>query len=712
MPGLRSGRRRDLIKSEVEGPSGFCDNEQAISPEWDLETVRVVCAHDCPDMCSLLAEVENGRVLRVKGDREQPFTAGFACAKVNRDAELVHSPERLETPLRRTGAKGEAKFAPISWDAALDEITGRWKTIIAESGPLALLGYAYSAHQGQLNRGLMLGFFHALGASRLIAGTVCDTCCEEAWNMTVGPVGGADPEAVDESDLIISWGADLVATNVHFWAKAEAAQKRGVKIVVIDPRKSRTARLADWHLQIRIGTDAALALGIMHILVRDGLADRDYIAAKTAGFGRLEAEVLPKFPPERVAEITGLAASDVEQLAQLYGAAKRSFIRLGEGMTRLARGGEALRAVALLPGVTGAYGRRGGGALLLTVAAYGWNYDRVRKPSGPAATRAVNHLRLGDALLNMGDPPIRGLFIAANNPAVTCPEAGKVRQGLMREDLFTVVHDPFLTVTARYADIVLPATTYLETEDVYRAYGAYYLQYAPAAVMPQGEARSNFRLGQELARRMGLRDPVFGMEAKSAIGELWRGATGPVAGLDLGDVFRGRPVNIAPEGGQEFRTPSGKLEFYSEQLAEAGLAPMPDWRPDPQEERDAARWPLRLLTAPGYFQAHTAYSGVAFLRRREGEPYCVLHPEEAAKRGLSDGAEVRLFNERGAVGLVLKISDEVMPGVVLVPGQRPDQETLGGTVNMLCADRYTDLGEGATYQSTFLDVAAWAEAMG
>src|SRR5437763_299974 len=658
-------------------------------------------------MCSLLAEVEDGRVLRVKGDPEQPFTAGFACAKVNRDADLVHSPERLQTPLRRTGPKGEGKFAPISWDAALDEIASRWQAIIAESGPTALLGYAYSAHQGQMNRGLMLGLFHALGASRLIAGTVCDTCCEEAWNVTVGPVGGADPEAVDESDLIISWGADLVATNVHFWAKAEAAQKRGVPVIVIDPRRSRTARLADKHLQIRIGTDAALALGIMHILTRDEFVDRDYVVQHTLGFDRIAAEILPKFPPERVAEITGLAQSDIEDFAHLYGRAKRSFIRLGEGMTRLARGGEALRAVALLPGVTGAYGRRGGGALLLTVPAYGWNYDAIRKSSGPAATRAVNHLRLGDALLNMDDPPIRGLFIAANNPAVTCPDAGKVRQGLMREDLFTVVHDPFLTVTARYADIVLPATTYLETEDVYRAYGAYYLQYAPAAVMPQGEARSNFRLGQELARRMGVRDPVFGMAAKAAIGELWRGATGPVAGLDLGDVFRGRPVNIAPERGQEFRTPSGKLEFHSEQLAEPGLAPMPDWRPDPQEERDAARWPLRLLTAPGYFQAHTAYSGVAFLRRREGEPYCVLHPEEAAKRGLADGAKVSLFNERGEVGLVLKISDEVMPGVVLVPGQRPDQETLGGTVNMLCADRYTDLGNGATYQSTFLDVAAW-----
>src|SRR4051794_38418354 len=510
----------------------------------NMETVRVVCAHDCPDMCSLLAEVEDGRVLRIKGDPEQPFTAGFACAKVNRDMELVHSPERIQTPLRRTGAKGEGKFAPISWDEALDEIASRWGSIIGESGPTALLGYAYSAHQGQLNRGLLLGMFHALGASRLIAGTVCDTCCEEAWNVTVGPVGGADPEAVDESDLIVSWGADLIATNVHFWAKAEAAQKRGVKIIVIDPRRSRTARLADKHLQIRIGTDAALALGVMHILVRDGRVDRDYIAANTVGFDRLEAEVLPSFPPQRVAEITGLAQSEIEDFARLYGAAKRSFIRLGEGMTRLARGGEALRAVALLPGVTGAYARRGGGALLLTAASCELNYAALRKPSGPAETRLVNHLRPGDALLNMTHPPIRAVFVAPHKPAVTCPEAGKVRRGLSREDLFTVVHDPFLSVTARYADIVLPATTYLETEDIYRAYGAYWLQYAPAAVPPQGEARSNFQLGQELARRMGLTDPVFGMDAKAAIGELWRGATGPVAGLDLSEMFQGRPTNI------------------------------------------------------------------------------------------------------------------------------------------------------------------------
>ncbi len=672
-----------------------------------METIRVVCAHDCPDMCSLLAEVEGGRVVRVVGDPAQPFTAGFACAKVNRDAELVHSPQRLASPLRRSGPKGEGKFAAISWDAALDEIATRWKSVIAECGPLALLGYAYSAHQGQLNRGLVNGLFHALGASRLQAGTVCDTCCEMAWDVTVGPVGGADPEAVAHSDLILSWGADLVTTNVHFWAKVEEVRKRGVELVVIDPRRSKTAARADWHIPVRIGTDAALALGVMHILVRDGLCDSTYIAEHTLGFERLEREVLPRFAPEHVAAITGLAAGDVERLAGLYGRAKRSFIRLGEGMTRLNAGGQALRAVALLPGVTGAYGRTGGGALLMTSSSCELNYNAVRKPSGPAATRLVNQLRLGEALLTLADPPIRALFIAANNPAVTCPEANKVRRGLLREDLFTVVHDPFLSLTARYADIVLPAATYLETEDFYRAYGTYYLQYARRAVEPQGEAWSNVKLAQALAARMGLKDAVFRMPERELVRELFRGASGKAATLDPAQLSEAGPIRLAPDGGQAFKTPSGKLEFYSETLAAKGLAPMPDWQPDAEEERERSRWPLRLLTAPGYFQSHTAFSGVAFLRRREGAPFCVLHPKDARARNLRHGQRVRLTNARGTVGLALRVSDEVQPGVVLVPGQRPDEETASGTVNMLCSDRYTDMGEGATYQSTWLEVAAW-----
>ena len=663
-------------------------------------------------MCSLIAQVEDGKIVRVKGDPDHPYTAGFACGKVNRDADLVNSPERISTPLKRIGKKGAGHFAPISWDEALDEIAAKWKTIIKESGPLALLGYAYSAHQGLMNRGLVNGLFHALGSSRLQAGTVCDTCCEEAWNVTVGPVGGADPEAVVHSDLVISWGADLAATNVHFWALyEEQKKKRGVPLIVIDPRRTRSAKAADLYLPIRIGTDAALALGVMHILVRDKRADRDYIATHTLGFDKVEREILPKFTPARTAEITGLAVADIEKLAAMYGKAKAALIRLGEGMTRLAAGGQALRTVALLPGVSGHYAVKGGGALLLTAASCDLNYNAVRKPSGPATARLVNHLRLGEELLNMKDPPIRALYVSANNPAVTCPEVHKVRKGLAREDLFTVVHDPFLTDTARYADIVLPAASYLETDDLYRAYGAYWMQWGQQAAKPHGEARSNFDVAQALARRMGLADKIFTLAPQDAAKELFKGSTGPASKADPAKLFAGEPIHIAHDWqGQPFATPSGKLEFYSEQLAKQGVAPLPDWNEDPIEAADAKKWPLRLLTAPGYFQAHTAFSGVAFLREREGKPFCILHPKDADKRGLKDGAQVRLFNERGEIGLVLRVSDEVQPGVVLVPGQRPSSETVAGTINMLCSDRYTDMGEGATYQSTYLDVGPWTAA--
>ncbi|HET7265295.1 MAG TPA: molybdopterin-dependent oxidoreductase [bacterium] len=667
--------------------------------------IRTVCAHDCPDMCSLLVHVEDGRITRVQGDPDQPFTAGFACAKVSREHEIVHSPERLAQPLRRTGPKGSGAFAPVGWDTALDEITATWRAIIERDGPLGILGYCYSAHQGVFNRGLLLALFHALGATRLVAGTVCDSCSDEAWEATLGPVGGADPESVHLSDLVIAWSADLVTTSVHFWAKVEEARRGGTKLVVIDPRRSRTAAHADWHLQPRIGTDAALALGVMHVLVREGLCDRDYLARKTTGFERLEREVLPRFSPARTEAVTGIGATDVERLATMYGRARAPFIRMGWGMSRSVQGGQAIRAVALLPGVTGAYARPGGGALLSTSQSFGFSLDPIRKPSGPETVRSVNHSRLGEALLTLADPPIRALFVAGNNPAVTCPDAGAVRRGLAREDLFTVVHAPFLSDTAKYADVVLPAATFLETEDFYRAYGAYYVQFGPRALEPVGQAWPNVRLAQELARRLGLRDAVFSMTTDELLRTLWSRAEGPAAAVDPTSVRGAGPIKIqANGGGQRFATPSGKLEFYSSHLAARGLPPMPDWAPDAGEAADAARWPLRLLTAPGYYQAHTAFSGNERLRRRQGPPVAILHPSDADRRKLREGDAVELYNDRGAVGLMLRVSDEVPAGVVLVPGQRPSGEARHGTVNLLCSDRYTDIGEGATYQSTFLDV--------
>jgi anaerobic selenocysteine-containing dehydrogenase len=675
-----------------------------------MKTVRATCAHDCPCMCSLLVQVEGDRIIKISGDPEQPFTSGFACAKVNRDAEIVHSPLRVKTPLRRAGPKGSGQFVPITWDEALGEIETRWKGIIAKEGPLALLGYSYSSHQGQMNRHMPNGFFHALGSSRLTAGTVCDTCADVGWETTLGSVGCIDPEDVAFSDLIVIWGCDVKAVNVHLWQKLEQRQRQGVKIIMIDPHRNRTAQSADWHLPINIGTDAALALGIAHVLVRDGKCDESYLAAKTLGFEQWKSEVVAKFPPQRVADITGLSVDDVERLAAMYGATKKSFLRIGWGMTRVARGGQAMRAVATLPALTGAYGVKGGGAMSVTSGSLDFNFSAVRKPSGPAETRQVNHSLLGEALLEMRDPPIKALFIASNNPAVTNPDSQKVKQGLSREDLFTVVHDPMLTDTAKFADIVLPATTYLETSDFYRSYGSYYVQFAPAAVAPQGEAWSNMRLAQELARRMGLGDEIFSFTPEQILPKFFEGAKGAVAKIDPVRLLDHRAVKAAPEGvGQEFRTKSGKLEIYSAELARQGLPPMPVWEPDAQEVQDAAKWPLRLLTTPGYFQSHTAFSANEFLRKREGEPVCVLNPNDATKRGLKDGERVRLFNDHGEVGLFLKVSDEIRAGVALVPGQRPEAEAVHGTVNNLCSDRLSDLGAGATYQSTFLDVETWQQ---
>jgi anaerobic selenocysteine-containing dehydrogenase len=671
-----------------------------------IRTIRTVCAHDCPDQCSLLVHVEGDRITRIEGDPEHPFTAGFACAKVHHDHELAHSAERLRTPLAPTGAKGDGRFAPITWDAALDQIVGRWQAIIREDGPEALLGYAYSAHQGLINRGLLLGLFHALGATRLLAGTVCDTCAEAGWDAACGSVGGADPESVTQSDLVVAWGADLLTTNVHIWPYVERARAAGAQLVVIEPRRSRTAARADWHVVVNVGTDAALALGLMHVLARDGLVDRHYLGRKTIGWERLEREVLPRFPPARVAAITGVDAADVVRLAHRYGRARAPFIRLGEGMSRSHQGGQAIRAVALLPGVVGAYDKPGGGALLMTAAGFGFDVSPLRKPSGPAVARTVNHSRLGHALLTLQDPPIRALFVAANNPAVTCPDAATVRRGLAREDLFTVVHDPFLTDTARYADIVLPAATYLETEDIHRAYGTYYVQMASAAIAPQGEAWPNRKLAQELARRLGVRDAIFSMGTDELLTVLARHARGPAAAIDLGRLRDAGPIKVSvPADGQPFGTPSGKLEFYSEHLAAQGLPPMPDWVEDPGDAERAARWPLRLLTAPGYYQSHTAFSGVARLRGRQGAPECVLHPHDAAARGVQSGDVVRLHNDVGSVAFALRVSDEVSPGVVLVPGQRPSGEAASGTINMIVPDRYSDLGEGAMYQSTRLEVS-------
>ena len=670
------------------------------------EVRRTVCAHDCPDACSVLVTVEAGRVVRTVGDPQHPFTRGFLCGKVNRYAERVHSPERLLTPLRRLGAKGAGQWTPITWDEALDEIVSRWQAIIARYGSEAIAGYAYSSHQGLVNRNFTQALFHALGATRVNAGAVCDTCCGEAWELTVGPVGGTDPERVQDADLIISWGANLDSTNVHQIPFIDMARRQGAKLVVIDVWRTRAARRADWFIPIRVGTDAALALGLAHVLHRDNLLDHDYIQRLVLGYERWAQEVLPRYTPATVEAITGVPATDVETLARTYGQAKAPFIRLGQGLSRHASGGAATRAITCLPGLVGAWQRPGGGALLSTADSYKFNFSAVRRPDlQPGPRRVLNTVRFGRALLEWQNPPLMALFIQSNNPATTCPEQALVRRGLAREELFTVVHDTFLSETARYADLVLPACTSFESEDLYRGYGTYYVQYGPQVLPPQGEAWPNYRLVAALARRLGLDDPVFSRTPREHMAALLDVHEGPVAGLRLDDLLDGLPrrLNVPSLGhtfDQAFPTPSGKLQIACPELATRGLPDLPDYVP-----AVPTAYPLRLVTAPGHHLHHSAFLGVASLRRDEGGPWVRLHSDEALPRGISQGQAVELFNDAGVVGLYARLTTDVLPGMVVVEGHRPQSQYLsGGPLNVLCSDRYADLGEGATYQDTWLDV--------
>ncbi len=656
----------------------------------ETRIVRAVCGHDCPDQCSLQVTVGDGRVLRVAGDPAHPFTDGWLCGKVQNYEERVHSPDRILTPLRRVGPKGEASFSPISWDEALTEIVARWRDVQRRLGSEALVGYAYSGHMGLINRNLPRALFHALGASQFQSGTVCDSAAEAGWTRALGDTPGVDPETVVESDLILCWGANLATTNVHLLPFIERARARGARLVVVDPARTRTARMAEWHLMPRPGTDTALALGLMHVIVRDGLTDLDAVRASSIGLDRLIAETLPAYDPARVAAITGIEAREIERLGRLYATARAPFLRIGMGPSRHAGGATTIWTIALLASLVNSWAKPGGGAHMDSVKIWGWNYGALRRPDLlKRPTRTINHSLLGRALTEYDDPPIAALFIAANNPAVTCPDSARVRTGLAREDLFTVVHDLFLTDTARYADIVLPATTALETDDLYRSYGTYYVQYAARSIDPIGEARSNASLTAELAARLGIDDPVFTRSPREHVAALLAGATGPTGALTVEELLTGNPVKL-PWG---VRVPLARFE------AEDGL--LPSW----SEPAADPRWPLHLLTGPGHFQAHTAYEGVERLRRREGRPTCLLHPFDAEARGIRAGDEVTIANDRGAVGLWAEVGAGVPSGTVLVTTQRSRAAYRhGGPLNVLVGDGLSDFGAGATYQDTRIDV--------
>jgi anaerobic selenocysteine-containing dehydrogenase len=673
---------------------------------------RVTCTHDCPDACAMLITVRDGRAVDVAPNPAHPVTGRHLCVKVDRYLERVYSPDRLLHPLRRTGAKGAGRFARISWDEAIDEITARWRSIIAADGAAAILPYSYLGSMGTLATfGTTHALFHRLGASRLER-TICGGQ-ETGLTGLVGPMR-TDPEHLVDARLVLVWGMDPISTSVHTWSLIRRARDRGARLVVIDPYRSRTSMQADLHVRILPGTDGALALGLLHIILRDGLDDHDYIARHTTGLEALRESVAP-WTPEATAGATGLAADDVVALAREYATTRPACIRYGVGMQRAAGAGMALRAIQCLPVVTGQWRHHAGGiadAGTLRAVAIG---KLMRVDLGDPPPRTFNMIQLGRHLTDPAlRPPIRSLYVSASNPAVIAADQARVLEGLARDDLFTVVHEQFMTDTARYADIVLPAPTMLEQEDLVGSWGFNYVALSEQAIAPLGEARSNSEVTRLLAARFGFDEPVFRMTDRELIELAVRGSRAEAAGATLerlhaeGFVRVGLPRGRAPfaEGG--FPTPSGKFEFDSADLARSGLGPLPVYVPpaeSPETRPDlAARFPLRLLTLKRHHSINSSYGSLPVLLRAEPEPSLEIHPDDASKRGITDGETVRVWNERGTVTYRARVTDRVLPGMVAAPF---GNWTHGGaSVNALTSDRLGDIGNGPTFCDTLVEIAA------
>lgn len=682
--------------------------------------VRGACPHDCPDTCAMQVHVRDGRAVRVQGDPEHPVTQGFLCVKVNRYVERTYHPDRLTVPLRRVGPKGEGRFEPATWDEALDDIARRLGEIRdSADGPQAILPYSYAGTMGLVQGSSMdRRLFHRMGAS-LLARTICSTAGSEGWRHTYGDRMGPSPEEAEHAQLVLLWGTNTLTSNPHLWPALQRARERGARLVAIDPIRTRTAARCDLHLPVRPGTDAALALGMMHVIFREGLEDRDYLERHTVGWEALRARALAEWPPERTAEVVGIDAEQVEALARAYATTRPSFIRLNYGMQRHAGGGMAVRAVSLLPAVTGAWRDVGGGATLSTSGAFRANGAALARPDWiPAGTRTVNMIRLGDALTlpdaGVGGPPVRALVVYNSNPAAVAPDLVKVREGLRREDLFTVVLEHFRTDTADYADWLLPATTQLEHWDVHTSYGHLYVTLNRPAISPVGESLPNSEIFRRLARRLGYDEPEFRdddleliRQALSSDHPWMRGVTLERL-LEAGYVRVDVPASFAPYADPErFTTPSGKIQVLAPELERLGLDPLPAYVPPAEDPRAtperAGR--LMLLSPPEHPFMNSTFANVPSLAKAAGETRLLLHPDEAAARGIRDGDRVRTRNERGAFTARAVVTDDVRPGVAVSYGVRWARLSEGGeTVNDTTSQAETDLGGGAVFYDNAVEV--------
>jgi len=679
------------------------------------EIKHSVCPHDCPSQCGLAVTLDDGRITSVTGDPDHPFTRGVICGKVHDYAERVYAPTRVLTPLRRAGAKGEGRFEPISWDAAIEDIAHRWRRIIAQWGTEAILPFSYGGTLGLLQYWAGHPLFYALGASRLDR-TICISTAYAGWRATLGVVTGNDAEQMVGSDLVVLWGINASHTHINAMTLVKRARQRGAFVVCIDPYRTQTAKWADCHLMPRPGTDGALALGVMHVLIREGLVDHDYIRRATLGFTVL-AEHVKQYNPARVSRITGLTPGEIVDFAHRYGATKAAYIRVGIGLSRHDNGGMTCRSIACLPALTGAYAHPAGGALLSSTATFGLKYDALERADlmPHPAPRVVNMIRLGRALTEPEmRPPIKALYVYNSNPASVCPNQDLVLRGLEREDLFTVVHEQHLTDTTDYADIVLPATTSMEHVDLYKSYGHMYLQLAEPVIPPEGEARSNWHVVRCLAKAMALPDPHFDKDEATLVREALASGDPSVAGITyerLKDerVVRlgvGRPYLPFADGAP---TPSGKVEFVSETLASQGLPSLPTYLPlleGPDNAEAGRRYPLQCLVPPNRFFLNSSFSQSDRLRRRQKQPSVLLHPADAAARGIRDGDLVAVSSARGQARFVATLTDDTRAGVAVVEGIWWAKHQAGRRgVNALTDDRTADMGGGPALHSNLVQVA-------
>jgi anaerobic selenocysteine-containing dehydrogenase len=662
---------------------------------------RSVCPYDCPDSCGLLVEVEDNRALAVRGNPEHPWSQGTLCPKMLHYEATVHAPGRLKTPLLRDGPKGSGAFRRATWDEAVAVIASRWKDVIAAHGAEAILPYSYAGTMGLIQRNAGHAFFHALGASHL-ARTICSPAKDAGWKAVMGDTVAVDPEEAAESDLIVLWGIDAVATNLHFVSRAKAARARGGRVLLVDTYRTATASVADRLFVVRPGSDGALALGVMHVLERDGLVDRAFVRDHVQGYDELARDVLPSWPPERAASATGLAARDVEELARAIGRARAPFLRIGSGLSRYANGSMTVRTIVCVGALVGAFARRGGGVLASTSSSQAFDLSPiVREDLLERPTRIVSMNRLGHALNELDGPRILSLYVYHSNPAAIAPDQNAVLRGLSREDLFTVVHERFLTDTARFADVVLPATSSLEHSDLYRGYGHYAVQRARAALAPLGEARSNWEVFKLLAGAMGLMDPMFSVSADDLIDRLLAEPAPMREGIDRASLEQGRPVRLVIHEGAKrlFRTPSGKVEILNPRLPQPLPAVLPTYA-----ESDGA--PLRLMTAPSLHGLNSSFLQERDdLRARAGPMVLRMNPADASERSLSSGEVVEAANAAGTVAFVLDVTEDVPRGVVIAPGVRRMEDSPGGRgVNALTSQRLTDRGEGSTLYDNAVEV--------